>query len=180
MWRGKKNLPQLFDNVYLILKWPLLPKSWCVFIKKFKKSTADAQSEGPSNYLPSPHVISSLLPARKLAPTRHHCLPEATTPLSASARLFFQSPHPHFFLCSLLINGDFAWLNFKRPFERERLGLAVSQSIFHQNYRFLKVKALWDCQMARIKFNNVPIMQKSEKNWKFCGASEPFMCSSTI
>lgn len=29
--------------------------------------------------------------------------------------------------------------------------------------------------MARIKFNNVPIVQKSEKNWKLCGASEPFI-----
>lgn len=149
--------------------------------KKFKKSTTDGQSEGPSNYLPSPHVISSLLPARKLAPTRHHCVFQRQQHRCQHQRaFFFQSPHPRFFLCSLLINGDFAWLNFKRPFEREWLGLAVSHSIFHQNYRFLKVKALWDCQMARIKFNNVPIMQKSEKNWKLCGASEPFMWSSTI
>ena len=65
-------------------------------------------------------------------------------------------------LCSLLINWDFAWLNFKRPLEKNSPALAVSHSIFHLNYGFLKVKALWDCQMARIKKkkknNNVAIM----------------------
>lgn len=129
---------------------------------KVKKSTADGQSECPSNYLPSPHVISSLHPARNLAPIRHHCVFQRQQH-RCQCPFFFSPLHPLFFLCSLLINRDFAWLNFKRPFERDRLGLAVSHSIFHQNYGFLKVKALWDCQMARLKFNNVPIMQKSEE-----------------
>lgn len=69
---------------------------------------------------PSPHVIIPLfLTAGEPAPTPHHCFFQGNnTGVSISA--LSSSPPP---LCSLLINGDFAWLNFKRPFEKTaRLG----------------------------------------------------------
>lgn len=84
--------------------------------------TADGRSEGPSNYLPfsisschhpfiphsrgtSTHPTSLFLPGQQ-----HRCQHQCT---------FFIPPS----LCSLLINGDFAWLSFKRPFEKTaRLG----------------------------------------------------------
>ena len=72
-------------------------------------------------------------------------------------------------LCSLLINWDFAWLNFKRPLEKNSPALAVSHSIFHLNYGFLKVKALWDCQMARIKKQQCS--NYVTKKWRLCDVS---------
>lgn len=54
--------------------------------------------------------------AKEPAPTPHHCFFQGKkTAVSISA---LPSLPP---LCSLLINRDFAWLNFKRPLEKTAL-----------------------------------------------------------
>lgn len=100
--------------------------------------------------------------AKEPAPTPHHCFFQGKkTAVSISA---LPSLPP---LCSLLINRDFAWLNFKRPLEKTAL-LGCESLNLSSELQVFKSQGI-----TRLPNGEDKIQQCTNyaKKWKLCDAS---------